>query len=69
MSATLAVPISHAREGQVPFGRSGYPPPAPMRSSLLAQSLHVCNRTAPELHRFVHKPAATSGHAGIEGAL
>src|SRR5262245_8886982 len=33
----------------------GYPPPAPMRSSLPPKLQHVCNRTATTLRRSVHR--------------
>src|SRR5262245_65780481 len=33
----------------------GYPPRAPMRSSLPAKLQRVCNRTATEVHRFIHR--------------
>ena len=42
--------------GHVRFGRAGYPPPAPMRSSLPPKLQRVCDRTAPTSQRFVHRP-------------
>src|SRR5262245_17588315 len=46
------------RSGHVLFGRPGYPPPAPVRSSLSTKLQRVCNGSATTLHRFVHRPIA-----------
>ena len=42
-----AVTRGAGREGHVRFGHTGYPPPAPMRSSLPAKSSRVCDGFVP----------------------
>ena len=59
LAARTVLP-GRGRNGSKPFRRSGYPPPAPMRSSLIAKSLRVCHGTAPTLHRFVHRRRASA---------
>ena len=56
--------------GHGPNGRSGYPPPAPMRSSLIAKPSRVCDGSAPTSHRFVHSvPAETVAPSGASPRL
>src|SRR5262245_31747266 len=57
---------SPGRNGHVLSAALGYPPPAPMRSSLPPKSQRVCRGTATTSQRFIHRSGRRAHRASKE---
>jgi FO synthase len=67
-SAGAATPPPTGQSGAVTVGGNGWKPP-PLFQTLSGKSARVGRGRAPDVRRFVHRPAAARGSTAVEGAL